>query len=295
MATPRVSENTAVQRHYLSQLALSAALTEALRRLFASTVPLSSQGGLRAFRAGLLAVVEQFSQAAASMARDYYLDLRREAGLPGVPRLPQVPPPPVSLVDAGLDYALRSQQYADDVEARVLARVEAAMQKAVMDTSRGQVVAAVAGDDRALGFRRVPREDACAWCLTLAMRRSTRGETGDQHLGVYKTRASAGQTLSPNTLGEVNRYHDNCHCGVQPVFAVGDLALPPWMADMQRLYEQATADSRSGNRLNDFRRALAALRRGEEPPSPLAPTSTPVVALDARLAALADLLADLAA
>jgi len=290
--SPKVSENPTVQRHYLAQLALSVALTRALQQLWASNAPTAGAQGFRSFRAGLQAVVAQFSLAAASQSRDYYLNVRQDAGVPGVPRVPQIAPPPSSLIDAGLEWAMRAQEFTDDVEARILARVEAAMQKAVMDVSREQVVAAVAGDDRALGFRRVPRADACAFCLTLAMRRSTRGETDDQHLGVYKTRASAGQ-IPPDALGDTNRYHNNCHCSVQPVFGIGDLDLPDWMPAMQRLYEQATADSKSGDRLNDFRRTLAAIRRGEEPPSPLAPAGALAVSLDARLGLLSDLLANL--
>ena len=53
MATPKVSENPTVQRHYLAQLALSAALAQAVRTLFASTSPLSGEGGRRSFAAGL--------------------------------------------------------------------------------------------------------------------------------------------------------------------------------------------------------------------------------------------------
>ena len=87
--------------------------------------------------------------------------------------------------------------YAADLEADVLARVERAMEKAVLDVGREQVVEAVRGDELALGFRRVARPGACYWCISLCLRRSTRGETGDQHLGVYKSRASAGQ-LPPN-------------------------------------------------------------------------------------------------
>lgn len=293
MATPpRVSEDALTQRHYLTQLALSAALIQAVREMWAATQPSKSPDALRSFREGMFVLVTQFSQAAISLAADYYADARRNAGISGTPQLTLVPSPPQSLVDAGIDWGARAP--GSDADTRFLDRVEDAMQKAVLDTSRAQVIASVASDDLALGFRRVARPDACAWCLTLTMRRSTRGATGDQHVGVYKTRESAGQILSPNTLGEVNRYHDNCHCGVQPVFAIGDTGLPAWMADMQRLYETSTKDSRSGDRLNAFRRALAALRNGESTASPL-PELPPLVDQRERLNLLAGLLADFGA
>lgn len=296
MATPPVSNNPTTQRQYLAGLALTAALTQALRGLWSATTPQSSERAMVAFRSGVLALVEQFSAAARSVAVDYYADMRRDADVPGTTQPTElVPLPPQSLVDAGLDWALRAEVETDAIEAAILARLDASMQKAMQDVGRDQIVASVEGDDRALGFRRVARPGACYWCLTLAMRRSTRGETGDQHLGVYKTRLSAGQILAPNALGEANRYHDNCHCTVEPIFAVGDQSVPSWMADMQRLYETSTAHSRKGDRLNDFRRALAALRRGGGPSVPTPPAIGPVVANDERLRLLGDLLADFAA
>lgn len=292
MATPRVSEVPEVQRQYVAQLALSAALVKALRQMWAATSPLNSVGGMRAFRAGVAALVVQFAQAARVMAADYYLNTRAAAGVPGVPAIQTVELPPTSLVDAGIDWAMRD--YLDKTEAAILAKVEAAMTKAVLDVAREQVVAAVEGDDQALGFRRVARPDACYWCISLCLRRSTRGGEGDQHLGVYKSRESAGQ-LPPNPKGEINRYHDNCNCAVEPVFTIGDVEIPNWLREMDDLYERATANSRKGERLNDFRRAIAALRRGETPPRPTGPALTVAPAMDERLRMLSDLLADLAA
>lgn len=292
MATPQVSEVPEVQRQYVAQIALAASLAQVLRQLWSATSPLSSDGAMRSFRAAVMVIVTQFAQASRVMASDYYINVRQSAGVPGVPTIRPVELPPQSMVDAGIDWAMRD--FMDKTEAEIMAKVEAAMSKAVLDIAREQVVDAVEGDDRALGFRRVARPDACYWCITLSLRRSTRGGEGDQHLGVYKSRASAGQ-LPPNAKGEINRYHDNCNCTVEPVFAIGDVEMPDWLRDMDRLYEQATRDSRSGERLNDFRRALTAVRRGETPTRPTGPAIALTPAMDERLRLLSDLLAGLAA
>lgn len=292
MATPQVSERPEVQRQYVAQLALSAALARTLQQLWAATSPLSSDRAMRSFRAGVDALVTQFAQASRVIASDYYVNVRVAAGVPGVPNLPSVDPPPTSMVDAGIDWAMRD--FLDKTEAEIMAKVEAAMAKAVLDVGREQVVAAVEGDDKALGFRRVARPDACYWCITLSLRRSTRGGDGDQHIGVYKSRASAGQ-LPPNAKGEVNRYHDHCNCAVEPVFEIGDAAIPDWLREMERLYGDATADSKSGERLNDFRRALTALRNGDSPTRPTGPSLAVVPAMDERLRLLSELLAGIAA
>lgn len=292
MATPRVSDTPEVQRQYVTQLAISAALARTIQQMWAATSPLSSDRGMRAFRASVNALVTQFAQASRSTALDYYVNLRRAAEVPGTPTLRPVDLPPTSLVDAGIDWAMRD--FLQKTEAQILAKVEAAMAKAVLDVGREQVVEAVEGDAQALGFRRVVRPGACYWCISLALRRSTRGGEGDQHIGVYKSRASAGQ-LPPNDKGEVNRYHDHCHCSVEPVFEIGDDAIPDWLHEMERLYGTSTADSKSGERLNDFRRALAAARNGETPTRPTGPSLAVVPAMDERLRLMSELLAGIAA
>lgn len=250
---PRVSENPVVESHYVTQTALTSALLAALRALWPRVVPLSGAEAAGAYREGVVALVDRFAQASVSLSADYYEDVRAAAGVDTAFRVPIVDAPPRELIDAGLDWALEAKAEMAEVEAAIQLRVEAAMQKAVMDAGRGQVVAAVEGDELALGFARVAQADACAFCLTLAMRRN-----GDGRPGVYKTRATAGQ-LDPNALGEVNRYHNHCQCVVVPVFSP-DYELEPQLADMEALYQEATALSKSGDLLNDFRRALAAQR-----------------------------------
>lgn len=307
MATPRVSETPEVQRQYVAQLALSAALAQTLRQLWSATAPLSSERAMQAFRAGVAALVVQFAQAAQVVATDYYVNLRRASGVPDVPTIRPVDLPPTSMVDAGIDWAMRD--FMKKTEAEIMAKVEAAMSKAVLDVAREQIVEAVEGDELAVGFRRVPRPDACYWCISLAIRKSHRSglamnasknarqNTFDpdvEHFGVYRSRATAGQ-LPPNAKGEVNRYHDHCHCAVEPVFATAATAIPDWLYDMDRLYEQATKNSARGQRLNDFRRALNVWRGGERPPTPTAPAIIPAVSQDERLRLLSDLLAGIAA
>lgn len=260
---PRVSENPEVESHYVTQVALTAALLTALRRLWPVVNPLRGATSEARYRDGVAAVVDQFSLASISMSADYYEDMRADAGIDTQFRLNPIETPARALVDAGIDWALSAQADIDALEAAIQGRVEAAMQKAVADAGRDQVVAAVEGDDLALGFARVARPDGCYWCITQALRRN-----GDGRLGVYKSRASAGQ-IPPNEKGETNRYHNNCQCQVVPVFD-DNYQLEPGLAELDALYEQSTENSKSGERLNDFRKALDAMRNGEP-----APTSKP--------------------
>jgi hypothetical protein len=304
MATPTVSDNPATQRQYATQLALSAALAQAIRTLWASTTPLSSEDAWDVFANGVRAVVPQYGQMASVTALDNYRAARIQAGVTTTPKLPKIEAAPASKVDAGLDWARRAIEDIEakqaaalaEIEATIQKRADAAMQKVLLDEARETTVQAVEGDERALGYRRVPRPGACAWCLALATRKTTRrglakdfarygkpgAMGGDEHWGVYKSRAAAGQT--PVGSAEVNRFHNNCHCVVEPIFST-DFVVPEWLREVDDLY-QSTDD------FNHFRRVIEARRRGETPtdPTPIIPAPA---AAPARVAAIADLLGNL--
>lgn len=271
MATPPASDNPTVEQHYLSQAALSAALVEVLRDLTDLLNPTESAAAMLDFREVVAEVVAEFSQAAAALSLDFYAEMRAQANAPGLFRPQLVQPPPLALVTADIDWAVSAGD--PDVFQK---RIEASLQKAVADVGREQVVQSVAGDEGALGFARVPKADACFWCLALAMREV-----------LYKSRHTAGQ-LPPGSKA-INRYHDKCQCVVEPVFTA-DRELAPHVAAAKQLYSDATEHSAKGQSLNDFRRALAAVRRGEipefkkpTPATPIRPMRDPLADLFAEL------------
>lgn len=310
MATPHVSDDPATQRGYVAQLALSAAVAQAVSQLWAVTRPLSSQESLQTFSEAVRALVERCGAASRLFAADQYRSTRTSLGIESPIALNiEASPEVVAKVDANVvwlaEWQKQSQDFLAEVEAQILADTQAAMEKAVADEGRALVIEAVAGDEKALGFRRVARPDACAWCLTLAIRRTTRTGLakdfkrygsggvmdGAQHFGVYKSRATAGQL--PAGASGINRYHPKCHCTVEPVFAVGEQTVPDWLLEMAALYDNAP--SNGSGALNDFRRALRAQRRGEDvspDPTPLLPATA---AQEAQVAAIADLLSRLSA
>lgn len=292
MATPQVSENPEVQQNYLAGLALGAAVAEIVSGLWVATTPLESAAAMARFTNGLFIVGEQFGGAAASLGEDYYRNLRREAGITTALKLPEPVLPTKAEIDADIAWAMRERtELADNLDATyqaILADIQAETEKAVLDVMRSRVVQAVEGDDKALGFRRVARPEACYWCISLAIRTSTRG--GGKHYGVYKSRAAAGQL--PAAASELNRFHTNCHCEVEPVWSPAE-SVPDWLSDMEQLYSDSTQESAKGESLNDFRKALTAHRNGEERPAPAAPVSLPTSnPAAAQIAAILDRLAE---
>jgi hypothetical protein len=228
--------------------------------------PLTAPGR---YRDAVAALVEQFSHASISLAADFYDAARDHAGVTGSFNAPIIDTPPRSLIDAGIDWAMKAQAEMDATGAAIQARVDAAMQKAITDSARDEVVAAVEGDDQALGFVRVARPDACSFCMVQAMRRSKKdGQEGRP--GVYKTRGTAGVLANENFTGSgAAKFHNNCHCVIEPVFSA-DYQLVPHVAAAEDLWNVSTINSKRGESMNDFRRALEAVRAGK--PIPVLPS-----------------------
>lgn len=285
------AESAATQQQYLAQVALTATMTTATSNL-AQSVPDPTSP---TFRAGVQAIIDQLAQVSASIARDYYQQVRMDAGIKAPVRIRPVSAPPVSLINASLDYGLRADNSGTsaDFQAAVQRRLDAANQKILADVAREQIATAVAGDELAIGFRRVPRPDACAFCILMATRSTSReglaatlsaGSNnnnrgikygGSEHFGIYKSRAAAeGKAFVHDFIGEgTAKFHDNCHCVVEPVFSPVE-KLPAWLEDARQLYKNTGVDpSRPDDTsLNAFRRALNAQRSGNGgPTSPIAP------------------------
>jgi hypothetical protein len=318
---PQLSDSPAVQQQYLAQLALTAALVQAVRGLWSSTNPLASPEALSRLRRGVLALVQQLSGVGSSIALDYYQAIRLEAGVTAPLPTGALTPaslPPASKVDAGIEWAMRAAEkqaqalaadmaaQAAEIEAAMQTRMDAAVQKALMDTTRQQVWDAVAGDEQAIGFRRVPRPGACYFCVVQAIRSTTRqglardfkkygpGTMGaERHYGIYKSRLSAGEAI--NDLFEGDReakFHNNCHCVIEPVFSPAD-SLPDRLAELEHLYDTYDEDE-FGKGLPGFRRALAAHRGGHETSPPPAPTIVAPNPQGDQINALLDLLSQVA-
>lgn len=306
MATPpTVSPDPTTQQGYAAQFLISAAVVSAIRELWGATSPLSSEQALQAFGAGAQAVVGQWSQAAQVTASDHYRAARINADVTGRLRLPPIAPKPEAKIAKELAWIekTRIEREAEaliaEFEAQILKEAAEAFEKIVADEARQYTVEAVVGDENAIGFRRVARPDACAWCIALATRRSKReglasafmssggrtkslrgrplpGSNGEEHWGVYKSRALAGQT--PPGTEQLNRFHFNCHCTVQPVFST-DFTPPSWLVEMADLYDDS-------DDFNDFRRRLNA-RRGVAPRTiPTLPIARPQSDVPDVLAAL---------
>lgn len=262
MATPPVSNSPLVSQHHAALVGLSRKLTLALRSPQLVGLDKSSPR----YAAAFAALVGEFGSASVSLNSDYYEDAREDAAIPGAFRVPPVEPLPRERIDVALTEAIDTNDIA-----LAQSQTEGAADLLVTSIGKDALIAAIMGDGKAVKWARVTSPAACAFCRMLA----TRG-------AVYRTDQTASFVA-----------HPKCHCTIEAVFHPESYEPTAATRADAALYEAANENVRAGDqpnaRLNAFRRAVAAERRGE---TPTFTTPRPTVAMPAaaRLAKLQDIL-----
>lgn len=257
MAAPQVSDNPEVNQHYATNVALTAALVASLRKLWPMINLADVPGSLPRYKTAVAAVVDKFAGAATSLSADHYEALRGST-IPGTFRAPIIDLPPVEKVQASLGWAtsdllvtggdpsIHEPAPADTVTI-VQDKVEAVAQKVVMDAGRNELIAAIEADTKARGWARVTKPDACYFCRMLA----TRG-------AVYANQFTAGRAANKRFTGDGEfKFHNNCHCTIEPLFGRHYEAPAHTRADMA-LWNKVTKGLSGQDAINAFRRAIHA-------------------------------------
>ncbi len=197
-------------------------------------------------------LVSRYRRRSAELAAHYYTADRRLAGI-------TEPFQPNLVADLPVEMLTRSLQITGPDKVRdVLQRVnvtDRAMQlgrdmsaraavRHALNGGRDTIQRAVVDDPVAIGWARITDGDCCAFCAMLA----SRGPT----------------YLEDNVLiaEDGDKYHDGCGCTAMAVYDNGE----PLTAEAKRfrqLWERTTGGYTNRDKLNAFRRALAAQRRDE--------------------------------
>ena len=174
--------------------------------------------------------------------------------------MPVADPPPDEQTESSLRWATKDLWPRDPGEAtpaqlqpmdvrltQAETKAEQVAQKLVTDTGRDTVREAVRQDRVAVGYARTAALGACAFCKLMA----TRGM-------VFRTAAAAGREANERFTGDASvvKFHDNCHCGVVPVFKGQRFELSDHAREWERIYREFAAPH-SGDQLRRFRLALA--------------------------------------
>lgn len=230
------SASTAASEQQAAQVGLLAVMLRDLAKIWPLLKPGSLNGSLPRWISAVHAVIARYAPMAATLAADHYDAVRVAARAPGRYTVSPADAPSEDQVDTVMRWATSGLWDRDT--ATLAARVSAADQRAgasasklLADVARQTVTDAVHDDDAAVGWARVARPGACAFCRLL----TTRG-------GVYTS-----QTVK-------FRAHDGCSCTAEPVFRGERWEPAAHVRAWQAQYKRAAA--MSGNTAKNFRRIV---------------------------------------
>ncbi|MYT30476.1 MULTISPECIES: hypothetical protein [unclassified Streptomyces] len=135
------------------------------------------------------------------------------------------------------------------------ASAAAAADREVLRGGRDLLHRASSADPRVVGWVRVTSADPCAWCAMLASRGA-----------VYRSRDAAqlkghaGRNVPPVDPEDLEKYHNQCHCQVVPIYL-----RTAWISEQGRafreLWDEATDGHTGRDAINAYRRVIDARRR----------------------------------
>ncbi|HEY9353178.1 MAG TPA: hypothetical protein VIP28_08010 [Nocardioides sp.] len=226
MATPQQ-----VEPHQRNIRDLTTLAIRDLVQYFRTLDPDDLAGMQRSLSEALPELVATYGTAAASLAADWYDELRDAAG-PSGRTFRAVP---AELPDIGRTDALAGWATSTTDRGLVLSRLSGGLQRIVANADRGTVEGSVRSDPADARWARHASANACAFCALLA----TRG-------AVYHSEKSAG-------LGA--KYHDHCHCVAVPVWGAEEYEPPDYVATWTRAYKE-TGSTQTATALSGMRQIL---------------------------------------
>lgn len=260
MASTTSDSSAGAARWRAAQIGLTTLLLRDLRGLRRLIDPSRLQATVPPWIEAVAEIVARYAEVSATLAADFYDGEREAAGVPGVFTVPLADPPPAEQVDASMRWATkdvwdRDSDVATAVQLEPLdvrldaafVKADMATQKLVADVGRETVRQAARQDREAVAYARVAALGACSFCKLLASRGA-----------VYHTADTAGRDANDRFSGDASvvKFHNNCHCGILPVFRGQRFELSPHAARWDEIYREY-AQGHPGDQLRLFRRALA--------------------------------------
>ena len=198
-------------------LAQQAAVTLANRDLLSAWRTLDPSDA-RATTAALVPAVQDITAAygdiAAVQAADFYENARASSGAPGRFRAVAAPVAPASQVRVMVRWAVTPLWSADPRTGDALTRLAGGQQRLIRKAERDTIFGSGRRDTALATWVRVPRDDACDWCLMLGSRED-----------VYQTRETALRVSERprGTRPPGERFHDHCRCRTVPIWSPDDI------------------------------------------------------------------------
>jgi hypothetical protein len=230
-----MATQTLAEQHQAGQEALVSLIPAVLREAWPLLDVHDIKATLPQFTAAVRAIVQRYGRASAFASLQSYRQQRAQVGVKvSAPSLTLAPAPVEKVVEDAIGWAtadLYGPVTADTVQA-AQDRLSESVSQLVLDQGRQTVIDAVRKDSAAKGWVRVTEQDACSFCIMLALR----GE-------VYKSKRGAEFET-----------HANCRCHVEPIFTAYEPSAR--MREMDRLWKESTKGRSGKDARVAFRQAV---------------------------------------
>lgn len=258
---------TLAREQQAQQVALTDMLVEELRALWFALFAgrAATPDDAADFTAAAVPLIQQYGQAGAALAEEFYTRMRDAAGLPDVFTVPEVDPAPDEQIGRSVAWALRDRpatssatvapdetatpvELDDTPSPEKFRDLEGAARRLAQQPARSTLERAIDEDPDAVAWIRITDGDPCGFCALLAGRGA-----------VYLTRESALYVE-----GTRDPYHDRCDCTVMPRFRDDLSPLPRLNQEMQDLWYSGPAYFSNTDARNAMDRAVRARKAGRD-------------------------------
>lgn len=173
-----------------------------------------------------------YTLAASTLAADWYEDVRESAAIVTAYTATTLEPPETDALQGAIGYAL-VPLFSETVETGTATERLANLASGLVTAADRQTVESNAARDRSRPrFARHASANACAFCAMLA----TRG--AEYRSEESALRVTLSRPRNKRKIGE--KYHDDCHCTVVPVWDSAGYEEAPYVSDWRDAYDTAT-------------------------------------------------------
>ena len=223
----------------------------------------------REIEALLPLIIDGYGTPIASLAADWYDDLREQAKISTAYRAVVAPAVDAARITSLAGWSTGTLYGASPDQAMALTALQGGLQRILTNADRDTILGNVAADPTQTRYARHASANACAFCAMLATRGavylskdSATGVVGrgteKRHDGTRIDRKRLGiRPRGKQALG--TGYHDHCHCTEVPVFEGQDYEQAPYVKRFMDAYRDAPAPPNGG--ALDLKETLASMRK----------------------------------
>lgn len=201
-------------------------------------------------------VVTAYGDLSGTVAADYYDEARQAANAPGRFVAQPAPAVPAGQIDALTRWSVTPLWSQDPRYGAALARLAGGAQRLIRRVERDTITSNARRDPASARYIRVPKPDACAFCLMLGSRgpvydAESAGQVTGRGVRQWDRPGRRGPSRIVGRVGGKRRsdgrelgepYHDRCRCETRPVWSPNDI--PEINRQLADEWDDATAGKR---------------------------------------------------